>query len=98
MPRVLTRGDGSCEGLCHRHKRLLASSAPCDSDLNFAHTTVGWTSGVYVACDEKPQSLPAITFSGPARSAYRMMRSATTSGCSTTFVVWLITPGMIALP
>ena len=48
--------------------------------LNFAHTTVGWTSVVYIACEEKPQSAPAMTFSRPTSRAKRMMRSAMSLG------------------
>jgi hypothetical protein len=36
--------------------RAVARRAPSASASNLAHTIVGWTSGVYVACDEKPQS------------------------------------------
>src|SRR3954469_3220987 len=42
-----------------------ARSAPLRMASNLAHITVGWTSVLYVACDEKPQSAPAITFSLP---------------------------------
>ncbi len=40
----------------------------------------------------RPQSVPAITFSRPTRLAKARMRSATSSGCSTTSVAWLTTP------
>ena len=44
---------------------------------NLAQTTVGWISGSLVACEEKPQSLPAMTFSRPTILAYLTRRSAT---------------------
>ena len=61
-------------------------------------TTVGWTSGLYVAWDEKPQSAPAMTFSRPTSSAKRTIRSAISSGCSTMLLECVITPGMSTLP
>ena len=44
-----------------------------------------------------PQSVEAITRSRPTRLAKRRIRSATSSGCSTTLVAWLTTPGSISL-
>ena len=56
--------------LCHEAQLCsqsccVASLAPSAMAWNLAQTTVGWTSGAKVACDENPQSLPAITFSRP---------------------------------
>ena len=42
--------------------------------------------------------MPAMTFSRPTKLVKRRMRSATSSGCSTTLVAWLTTPGMRILP
>jgi hypothetical protein len=42
----------------------------------------------------KPQPVDAMTFSRPTSLARRTTRSATSSGCSTTLVAWLMTPGM----
>src|SRR6516165_6733680 len=61
----------------------LAIFAPWRMALNFSQMTVGCTSVVYIACEEKPQSAPAMTFSRPTSRAKRMMRSAISSGCST---------------
>ena len=44
-----------------------------------------------------PQSVEAITRCLPTTSVKRRMRSATRSGCSTTLVAWLTTPGRISL-
>ena len=46
----------------------------------------------------KPQSVPAMTFSRPTISANLMIRSATSSGCSTKFVVVSKMPGMRTFP
>src|SRR6185437_12528151 len=46
----------------------------------------------------KPQSVPAMTFSLPTRLAKRWMRCDTSSGCSTTSVEWVTTPGITILP
>src|SRR5580693_9580078 len=51
--------------------RAVARRAPSASASNLAHTIVGWISGAYVACEEKPQSALATTFSRPTRSANR---------------------------
>jgi hypothetical protein len=52
---------------------LEAWAAPSARARNLGHTTVGCTSGAYVARDEKPQSEPAITLSRPTRPAYLRM-------------------------
>ena len=52
----------------HPHNCLLAIAAPSLSDLNFAHTIVGWIS-FEPANVAKPQSEPAITFSRPTTLA-----------------------------
>ncbi len=57
---------------------------------------LGWTS-LLPAKVAKPQSEPAITRSRPTSLAYFTMRSATNSGCSTSTVEWLITPGISTL-
>src|SRR3989304_5217045 len=72
--------------------------APSTSASNFAQTTVGCTSGWKRAGEQKPQSAPAMTFSRRTTSAYLTIRSATRRGCSTTLVVWVMTPGMMTLP
>jgi hypothetical protein len=41
------------------HSFFVAMAAPSANALNFAQTTVGWTSGVKVARDKNPQS-PAV--------------------------------------
>ena len=46
----------------------------------------------------KPQSVMAMTFSRPTTEAKFLIRSATSSGCSTTLVEWLMTPGIRILP
>ena len=43
------------------------------------------------ACEEKPQSAPAITFSRPTSLAKRRSRSAISSGCSTILLAWVMT-------
>jgi hypothetical protein len=40
----------------------VAQRAPSASASNLAYAIVGWISGVYVTCDEKPQSTLATTF------------------------------------
>jgi hypothetical protein len=42
-----------------RHSFFVAMAAPSANALNFAQTTVGWTSRVKVAGDKNPQS-PAV--------------------------------------
>ena len=51
------------------HRRLVAIAAPSASARNFAHTTVGCTSGANEAREENPQSAPAMTFSRPTSPA-----------------------------
>ena len=58
---------------------------------------VGWTRWAKGLC-AKPQSVPPITFSRPTILASRTSRCATSSGCSTMLVAWLMTPGMSTLP
>jgi hypothetical protein len=43
-------------------------------------------------------AVPAMTFSRPTSLASRTIRSFTNSGCSTTLVAWLMTPGMSTEP
>src|SRR5258708_31245574 len=74
----------------------LAIRAPSTSDLNFAQTIDGCTS-FDPANEAKPQSALAITRSRPTMSANRAMRCATSSGCSTSTVDCVITPGMSTL-
>ena len=71
---------------------LLASAAPWASASSLAQAICGWMR------PPRPQSVPAMTFSRPTSLAKRTMRSATSSGCSTTLVAWLTTPGMMILP
>src|SRR5262245_40829361 len=88
--------DGLCPAMTwrgHPHNCLLAIAAPSLSALNFAHTIDGWIS-FEPANVAKPQSEPAITFSRPTTFAYRPIRSATSSGCSTRMVECEITPGI----
>jgi hypothetical protein len=47
---------------------------------------------------ENPQSVLAMTFSEPTNRACRANRSVTTSGCYTTFVACLMTPGFSTVP
>src|ERR1700757_2604062 len=46
----------------------------------------------------KPQSAPPMMFSGPRILAKRSRRWATSLGCSTVVMWWLMTPGMRILP
>src|SRR5215469_58213 len=69
--------------------RLLASSAPMTMFSYFAQAAC--------ACQRMPQSVPAMTFSRPQTFAKLMIVSETTSGGSTTGVVWSTTPGMMIL-
>src|SRR5580698_7294258 len=80
---ILPEPDRKPANLPHRHSCLVARSAPWRNALNFSHTTVECTSVRYSACDEKPQSAAAMTFSLPTSLAKRTMRSAINSGCST---------------
>ena len=52
----------------HPHNCLLAMAAPSLSDLNFAHTMLGWIS-FEPANVAKPQSVPAMTFPRPTTLA-----------------------------
>src|SRR5262249_79767 len=79
------------------HSSRVAIFAPSTSEASFAHMMVGWTrcaNGLWA----KPQSVPPMTFSRPTISARRTMRCATSSGCSTILVAWLMTPGISTLP
>ena len=67
-------------GPAQPHSRRLASAAPAASASSFAHAICGCTR------PPRPQSVEAMTRSRPTRSAKRRIRSATSSGCSTTFV------------
>ena len=80
-----------------RHSAALASRAPSASAFSLTQTTDGWTSQV-AAKLAKPQSAPAMTFSRPTAWAKRPMRSAISSGCSTMFEEWVMTPGISDLP
>src|SRR5215470_11601968 len=71
----------------------VAIRAPSTSASNFAQTTLGWIS-VEPANVAKPQSAPAMTFSRPTTFANRTMRWATSSGCSTSTVDWVMVPGI----
>src|SRR5205085_11314165 len=79
------------------HSARLAIRAPSANAANLTQTTLGWTSQV-AAKLAKPQSAPAMTFSRPTAPAKRPMRSAISSGCSTMFEEWVMTPGMTDLP
>src|SRR5262245_60853468 len=79
------------------HSSCVAILAPSASDLSFAHMMVGWTRCANGLC-AKPQSVPAMTFSRPTMLASRTIRCATSSGCSTMLVAWLMTPGISTLP
>src|SRR5262245_9832983 len=59
---------------------LVANRAPSDNAFNLAQTS--WR----CSRPPRPQSVPAMTFSRPIKLAKRRMRSATSSGCSTTLV------------
>ena len=71
---------------------FVAIAAPSASVFSFAQAISGCTR------PPSPQSVPASTFSRPTSFANRTIRSATRSGCSTTLVAWLTTPGMISFP
>jgi len=58
----------------------------------------GCTSTTARGMEAKPQSALAMTFSRPTTLAKRWMRSATSSGCSTSTEQCVMTPGRIALP
>src|SRR5256886_2926589 len=78
--------------------RLVARSAPSRRARSFVHTTLSSTS-CEPAKVPKPQSTPPSTpVRSPIASATATMRSATTSGCSTTFVVESTTPGTNSMP
>src|SRR5882724_6176712 len=79
------------------HSSLLAILAPSDSERSFAHMMLSCTRLANGLC-AKPQSVPPITLSRPTTLASRTSRCATSSGCSTMLVAWLITPGMSFLP
>ena len=70
----------------------LARAAPCVREFSFAQAICG--------CERppNPQSQPAMTFSGPTRCVNLRMRCATSSGCSTTSVECVTTPGTMILP
>ena len=92
--RVRT-ADGKCSN--DPHSLSVASRAPSASASSFAHWIVGWTRRTKAPC-ANPQSVPPITFSRPTSFASRTSRSATSSGCSTTFVWWVTTPGTRTFP
>ena len=78
---------------CHPRARELpvASSRPRPAPR--ASPTGSRVDALEKAPWAKPQSVPAITFSRPTSFASRTSRWATSSGCSTTFVWWVTTPG-----
>src|SRR5262249_55170183 len=63
-------------------------AGPSTSAPNLAHVTDGWTLCTNDRC-AKPQSVLPIRLSRPTSLANRERRSATSSGCSTTFVAAL---------
>src|SRR5262249_24088943 len=67
----------------HPQSWRVARAAPSTSASSLAQAICGWTR------PPRPQSVDAITRSRPTRFAKRTIRSATSSGCSTTFVAWL---------
>src|SRR4029453_15743233 len=75
----------------------LAMRAPSAIASSFAHMIDGCHRRLISSC-AKPQSVPAIRFSRPTHEANRVRRSAMSSGCSTTFVPWLTTPGTRIFP
>ena len=68
------------------------ASRPSTSASSLAQAICGWMR------PPRPQSVAAMTFSRPAASAKRSMRSATSCGCSTTLVAWLTMPGTSTRP
>src|SRR5690606_22029697 len=74
------------------NSRSDALRAPSVSASIFAHAICGCTR------PPRPQSVEATTFSGPTTEANASMRSATSSGCSTTLVECPTTPGSSFLP
>src|SRR5262245_21332141 len=79
------------------HSRRDARRAPSARAPSLAHTMVGWISSE-PAKVAKPQSLPAITRSRPTTLANLTMRSATSSGCSTSTLDCVMMPGIRILP
>src|SRR5215468_8020102 len=77
--------------------RCDAICAPATREPNFAHATSGCVR-LIVDAWAKPQSAPPMTFSGPTIPAKRSSRWATSRGCSTVVVWWVMTPGMRILP
>src|SRR5262245_2006732 len=90
-----TKSRGRPNSQCHNS--LLARTAPSTNALSLAHWIDGWTLALKGPC-EKPQSVPAITFSRPTSLASRTMRCATSSGCSIKLVAWVTTPGTSVAP
>src|SRR5690606_39976521 len=98
----LNRPEGPLSGRALRRWRARQTSTervndseairvPSTSDCSFATAISGWTR------PPRPQSVEATTRSAPTRFARRETRSATSSGCSTTFVEWETIPGMMYL-
>src|SRR5699024_3717238 len=81
---AISRGRGAASS---QGPQALAILAPSPRDWTFAHAMSAWTR------PPRPQSVEAITRSVPTASVNRRIRWATSSGCSTTFVAWLTTPG-----
>src|ERR1700761_248743 len=77
--------------------RCDAICAPATRASNWAKTISG---AVRLMRDvwAKPQSAPPMMFSGPRSFANRSRRWATSLGCSTVVMWWLMTPGMRILP
>src|SRR4029453_7569056 len=93
------RGDTKGLGHCQWRPQscFVAMRAPSTSAPGLAHTPLGWIS-VEPANVANPQSAPAMTCSRPTARAKRPIRSATSSGCSTRTVDWVIVPGISTAP
>jgi formiminotetrahydrofolate cyclodeaminase len=90
---AVRRARAAAEG----QSSAVARRAPSESADSFAQTIEGCTRlryGVWA----NPQSVLAMTRSRPTSSARRTMRWATSSGCSTTLVEWLMSPGSRTRP
>src|SRR5690606_13408333 len=94
--RSYEEGNGACHrvGRCcsQPQSRWEASRAPSARVSSLAQAICGWIR------PPSPQSVEAMTRSFPTAFANRSMRSATSSGCSTTLVAWETTPGRMSLP
>ncbi len=88
--RASRRSERRCRRVSPASQR---SSAPAARLRNFSQTMSGSTTPK-PAKVEKPQSVPAITRSRPTMRVKFCSRSATSSGCSTKFVVESRQPGI----